>query len=371
MIAAPNINNNRIVVAMSGGVDSSYVAASLASEGNEVVGISMRLYEDPEKTPGKSCCSPDDLLDARSVSHKFGFPFYVVNFQEQFREKIIDYFVDEYRRGRTPSPCVMCNNHLKFKTLIERTMKLGASKLATGHYARIEERQNEDGTIRHALLRGVDPKKDQSYFLFGIPREHLNKIIFPLGGMTKEVVRERAIEMGVPTATKPESQNICFIGDGSYAEFVKARLGENVISGEVRLVETGALLGTHNGIHNFTLGQRKGLGVEHPVALYVQRIDTQSGTVWLTENNRSGRDKFIVSRLNWLRWENPLDNFDCLVQIRSRSAPVPCSVRRLEGGDVEVVLKQECYFITPGQAAVFYGSDDSMRDEVLGGGWIE
>lgn len=367
--------NNRIVVAMSGGLDSSYVAALLASQGHEVIGVSMRLYEDPQKTPDKTCCSPDDLLDARSVASNFDFPFYVINYQEQFREKIIDYFVDEYKRGRTPSPCVMCNNHLKFTALIDRTKRVGGVKLATGHYARIEERTDENGLSRFALLRGVDPKKDQSYFLFGIPRENLKDIIFPLGGMTKDVVRANAVAMGVPTATKPESQNICFIGKGSYAEFVKNRLGDDIIRGDVRLVETGEVLGSHEGIHNFTVGQRKGLGVEHPVALWVQRIDPNTGTIWLTENNKSGRDRFVVSRLNWLRWDEPPAEFECTVQIRSRAKDVPCRVRVVstdysnnQGGtdEVEVVLMEPSYFVTPGQAAVFYGGD-----EVIGGGWIE
>jgi len=352
--------NSRIVVAMSGGVDSSYVAALLASQGHEVVGMSMRLYEDPNKTPDKTCCSPDDLLEARSVAARFDFPFYVVNYQEQFKEKIIDYFVDEYRRGRTPSPCVMCNNHLKFNTLIERTMRVNASKLATGHYARIEERNGS-----YALLRGVDPKKDQSYFLFGIPREHLDKIIFPLGGMTKDVVRERANDLAVPTANKPESQNICFIGGGSYAEFVKQRLGDNVIKGNIRLLETGETIGAHEGIHNFTVGQRKGVGIAHNVPLYVQRIDPDTGTVWVTENAKSGRDRFVVSRTNWLRWGEPPQSFECTVQIRSRAKDVPCRVDIFEG-EVVVSLQEDCYFVTPGQAAVFYDGD-----EVLGGGWIE
>jgi tRNA-specific 2-thiouridylase len=352
--------SERIVVAMSGGVDSSYVAALLASQGHEVVGMSMRLYEDPNKTPDKTCCSPDDLLEARSVAARFDFPFYVVNYQEQFREKIIDYFVDEYRRGRTPSPCVMCNNHLKFDTLIERTMRVNASKLATGHYARIVERNGS-----YALLRGVDAKKDQSYFLFGIPREHLNKIMFPLGGMTKDVVRERANELEVPTANKPESQNICFIGGGSYAEFVKQRLGDDVIKGEMRLLETNETLGTHDGIHNFTLGQRKGLGISHTAPLYVHRIDPDTGTVWVTKNAKSGRDRFVVSRTNWLRWEVPPQRFECTVQIRSRAKDVPCSVEFVNGEYV-VSLADASHFVTPGQAAVFYD-----EEEVLGGGWIE
>lgn len=357
--------NNRIVVAMSGGVDSSYVAALLASQGHEVIGVSMRLYEDPQKTPDKTCCSPDDLLDARSVASKFEFPFYVVNYQEEFREKIIDYFVDEYKQGRTPSPCVMCNNHLKFNTLIERTLKVGAAKLATGHYARVEERF-DDGGVRYALLRGVDRKKDQSYFLFGIPREHLCRVVFPLGGTHKEFVREGATELGVPTATKPESQNICFIGNGSYAEFVKSRLGEDIVTGDIVLVETGEVLGRHQGIHNFTLGQRRGLGVEHPSALYVQRINPRTGTVWVTENARAGQSSFVVARCNWLRWDEPPSSFECKVQIRSRAKDVPCVVEIGTDGEAEVRLASPSYFVTPGQAAVFYSGD-----EVLGGGWIE
>lgn len=349
---------------MSGGVDSSYVAAALASEGFEVVGIAMRLYGDPDAAAGKSCCSPDDLLDARTVASRFDFPFYVANYQREFRERIMDYFVAEYRAGRTPSPCVLCNDHLKFDTLLERMTRLGGSFLATGHYARIEERNG-----RHRLLRGVDRQKDQSYFLFGLRRENLSNIRFPLGDLTKEQVRSRAAELGVPTATKPESQDICFVGSGSYADFVEKRLTPDEIrKGPIRLAGSGETLGVHSGIHRFTVGQRRGIGVSGRRPLYVQRIDAASGTVWVAERTELSFVHFTTERTNWLAWGVPPDRLKCTLQVRYRQQPVEATVR-VDPSDstrTVVTLAVPERAISPGQAAVFYDGD-----EVLGGGWID
>lgn len=363
-LVPPEIVRGRVVVAMSGGVDSSYVAAALAQEGFDVVGIAMRLYGDPEKTPGRSCCSPDDLLDARGVAERFGFPFYVANWQEAFQQRIVDYFVNEYRRGRTPSPCVLCNDHLKFDVLLERMVRLGGSFLATGHYARIEPR---DG--RHALLRGVDRRKDQSYFLFGLPRERLAMIRFPLGDLTKEEVRERAGSLGVPTATKPESQDICFIGRGSYVDFVSSRLApDEVRPGPIVHARTGEHLGDHEGIHRFTIGQRRGLGVSWPRPLFVQRIDAESGAVHVAEQEESGFGGFTVERVNWLRWVSPPAAFECTLQVRYRQVAVAARVEPVPGDPTRalVTLESPEQAVSPGQAAVFYDGD-----EVVGGGWID
>lgn len=358
------VARGRVVVAMSGGVDSSVVAALLHTEGHEVVGISMRLYGTAHGTPGKSCCSPDDLLDARSVATTFGFPFYVANYQKEFQERIVDYFVSEYRLGRTPSPCVLCNDHLKFDTLLERMRALDGKFLATGHYARIEE---IDG--RFALLRGKDRTKDQSYFLFGLKREVLPSIRFPLGNMTKDEVRKIALDLGVPTATKRESQDICFVAGGDYADFVSERLSADEIkAGRMVHASTGEVLGTHQGIHRFTVGQRRGLGISHPDPLYVSKIDAETGDVYVDVAQNLGRTTFKVDRVNWQRWETPPEEFDAEVQVRYRHVAVKGRVitKGQPEGEALVELFVEERGITPGQAAVFYDGD-----EVLGGGWVK
>lgn len=353
---------DRVVVAMSGGVDSSVVAAMMHADGWDVVGVSMRLYGDASKA-GRSCCSPDDLHDARGVAAEAGFPFYVANYQDAFRERVIDYFVDEYRRGRTPSPCILCNDHLKFEVLLERMVALEGRYLVTGHYARIEER---DGRL--ALLRGADGAKDQSYFLFGLSHAALTRVRFPLGGMTKSEVRDLGRRLGVPTADKPESQDVCFVAGADYATFVEARLAaEDRRPGRIVHATTGEVLGTHEGIHRFTVGQRRGLGIAHAAPLYVKRIDAEHGDVMVDTRDHVEEAAFVLSRCNWLRWAEPPASFVCDVQVRYRQQAVPCSVEvDGAGGGARVRLRQPHAGISPGQAAVFYDGD-----EVLGGGWIE
>ena len=354
----------RVVVAMSGGVDSSYVATLLHDEGYDVVGIAMRLYASAE-AQGKSCCSPDDLRDAREVASAAGFPFYVANYQEAFRERVMAYFIDEYRRGRTPSPCVLCNDHLKFDVLLQRMEALGGAFLATGHYARVEE--TEEGRWR--LLRGVDAAKDQSYFLFGLSRAVLPRLRFPLGGLTKAEVRERAETRGVPTATKAESQDICFVSGGHYAAFVEARLApEERRPGIIRRFGTGEVLGGHEGIHQFTVGQRRGLGVAAAEPLYVHSLHADTGEVWVGTRDEVVFSSFRIERCNWLRWDVPPPTFEARVQVRYRHRPVAARLTRVspDGAVMEVHLERSEPALAIGQAAVFYEGD-----EVLGGGWIE
>lgn len=346
---------------MSGGVDSSVAAALLVEQGYDLVAVSMRLYEAPPRSD-RSCCSPDDLFDARSVAAMLDVPFYVANYVEAFRERVIDYFVGEYRRGRTPNPCVACNNHLKFDVLLGRTRALGGAWLATGHYARIER----DGE-RWKLLKGVDATKDQSYFLCGLPRELLGRVRFPLGAMTKDDVRALAERFGLPTAAKAESQEICFVTGHSYADFVRERLAQDdVIPGRF-VHENGEVLGTHEGIHRFTVGQRRGLGIGWPTPLYVLRVDAETGDVVVSDRERLDARGLVADRCNWLRWDTPPGPFEASVKIRYRAPAVPCRVTpKHDGRQVEVEFEDPQRAVAPGQFAVFYDGD-----EVLGGSVIE
>jgi tRNA-specific 2-thiouridylase len=356
------IVEDRVVVAMSGGVDSSVTAALCAEQGHDAVGISMRLYSTPQDDYSGSCCSPDDLFDARQVAASVDMPFYVANYQEVFRERVIDYFVDEYRRGRTPNPCVACNNHLKFDILLDRTLALGSRYLATGHYARIDHSGE-----RPKLKRGVDPEKDQSYFLFGIPREALDRILFPLGSLQKDEVRQHAHRLGLATADKPESHEICFVGGGDYKDYVEERLSDEERNPGKIVHQSGEVLGEHDGIHQFTIGQRRGLGLSYHERLYVQSIRPEDGTVVVGPKDGLAARGLVAERCNWLAFDRPRGPIECEVQIRYRTDPVPALVTTGEDAEtafVEFVEPQRA--VTPGQAAVFY-----RGDEVLGGGFIE
>lgn len=353
---------DRVVVAMSGGVDSSVTAGILAGRGHDAVGISMRLYSTPQESYTKSCCSPDDLFDARAVADSLAIPFYVANYEEQFQKRVISYFVEEYRRGRTPNPCVACNDHLKFDILLKRSLALGAKYLATGHFARIDRSGDEP-----KLLRGVDRNKDQSYFLFGLPRQALGRILFPLGEMTKEEVRLQARSMGLETAEKPESQEICFVGGGDYKEFVAKLLSEHETTPGQIVTDQGEVLGEHDGIHQFTVGQRRGLGISYHEALYVQAIRPEDGTVVVGGRDQLMSRGLIAERCNWLSFERPPGPLECSIKIRYAGEPVPALVTvGDEASTAFVEFEQPQRAVTPGQAAVFY-----RGEEVLGGGWIE
>jgi tRNA-specific 2-thiouridylase len=354
-------STERGIVAMSGGVDSSLAAALLVDEGYDVVAISMRLYDAPP-TDGRSCCSPDDLFDARGVASRLGVPFYVSNYVDEFRERVIDYFVEEYRRGRTPNPCIACNNHVKFDILLKRARALGGAWLATGHYARVEM---EGGRPR--LLRGVDPSKDQSYFLFGLPRAELSRIRFPLGAMTKTEVRARAEALGLPTAQKAESQEICFVVGESYSDFVGRKLAERKPGPGVFRHADGRVLGEHDGVHGYTIGQRRGLGISWSEPLYVLRLDTETNTVVVGPREGLDATGLTANECNWLKWDVPPGPFDAEVQIRYRSRQVPARVIPApDGSTFELRFTESQRGVAPGQAAVIYDGD-----EVIGGGFIE
>ena len=351
----------RVVVAMSGGVDSSVAAALLAESGRDVIGMSMQLYDQRGGESFGSCCSLDDLQDARRVAAALGFPHYILNFERQFRKTVIDNFVQEYTAGRTPLPCAHCNSDLKFATLVDRAEGLGAIEVATGHYAKIEA--GPDG--RRLLKRGGDPDKDQSYFLFSLTQPQLERASFPVGALSKAEVREHARRLGLGVADKPDSQEICFVPDGDYARFVERQAPEGRRPGRIADADDRTLA-RHDGIHRFTIGQRKGLGVSSPAPLYVLRIDATSGTVTVGPRAALERQACTVSGVNWISGVEPSGWTAVATQIRHRHPAAPGRVRPVDGGRAEVEFDAPQLAVTPGQAAVFYDGD-----VVVGGGWIE
>ncbi len=386
---------SRVVLAMSGGVDSSVAAWLLREQGHEVIGLFMRhgvqavspdndegavgnpgrdraltspacLRGDGCEPPLRSrvrkqgCCAAADAADARRVAEKLGIPFYALNFEEEFRG-IVDYFVDDYLAGRTPNPCIVCNTRLKFGKLFDYADSVGARFVATGHYARIVARP---GDATPALLRGKDTAKDQSYVLFGVRRELLDRLCLPVGEYTKTEIRRMASELGLRVAEKPDSQEICFVPDQDHARFVRAARPERDTSGEIVTTE-GEVVGRHSGLENFTVGQRKGLGIAFGERRYVVRLEADTRRVVVGKHADLARHELIASSANWLI-DPPKAPLTCQVKIRYRSAAREAMIEPLGTDRFRVRFAEPCHGVAPGQAAVCYAGD-----RVLGGGWIE
>jgi tRNA-specific 2-thiouridylase len=352
----------RIVVAMSGGVDSSVAAALLAEQGHDVIGVSMQLYDQTEGQTGfGTCCTIDDLHDARRVAAAIGIPHYILNFESRFNEQVVSNFIREYGAGRTPIPCAHCNADLKFATLLDRARGYGADALATGHYARVD--RAPDGS--YCLRRGADASKDQTYFLFSLTQEQLALAAFPVGTLTKADVRAHAARLALRVAAKPDSQEICFVPDGDYAAFIDRSAPELRRPGA--LVDAGgALVGRHEGVHRFTVGQRKGLGLSSTQPLYVLEIRPETAEVVVGPREALGRTQLTASHVNWVSGHPALDWTTVTAQIRHRHAPAAARVRATGERTAQLEFEEAQTAITPGQAVVFYDGD-----VVVGGGWID
>jgi tRNA-specific 2-thiouridylase len=366
-----------IAVAMSGGVDSSTVAAVLQQQGRSIIGLTMQLWNQrrllefqgalPDQGPAQHrCCSLDDVYDAKRVAQHLNFPHYVVNFESQFEDRVVRPFVKDYLSGRTPIACTNCNTDVKFEPLLRMARQIGADRLATGHYARI---RRDEATGRFQLRRALDPTKDQSYFLWGLSQEQLSRSEFPLGELSKDEVREIARRATLPVAEKPDSMELCFVPNGNYVQFIHAYATESKIplsSGDGDIVtESGEVLGRHHGVHNFTIGQRKGLGFATGKPLYVLAIEPEANRVTVGDDDSLRTTTFEVQNVNWISIAEPSEPIRATVKIRHKHDPAAATIEALPDSRARITFDSPQRAVTPGQAAVIYSND-----VVLAGSWI-
>ncbi len=350
----------RVVVAMSGGVDSSVAAALLVEQGYDVIGIMMRLWSEPDAVAENKCCSVEAVEDARFVADRLGIPFYLLNYEQVFKQVVVDFFTREYAAGRTPNPCLACNRTIRFTFLLQHALSLGASHMATGHYARVDQ---VDG--RYRLLKGVDPAKDQSYVLHMLGQDELAHVVFPIGGYTKPEVRAMAAARSLPVASKHDSMELCFLADNNYRRFLHEHAPDALTPGPILTTE-GQVLGQHSGLPLYTIGQRKGLGVATGAPLYVVGTDAARNAVVVGDSAGLYRETLTVRDVSWTA-DGPLDRPLAVdVKIRYKAQGAPATVTPLADGRAHVHFAAPQRAITPGQGAVFY-----QGDEVLGGGIIE
>ena len=364
-----------MVVAMSGGVDSSVAAALLQLQGYDVIGMSIQTFDNnkEEKDRFDSCCSISDMNDARRVCETIGVPFFVINAVDAFESRVIDTFVSEYLQARTPNPCVLCNNHIKFDYLLERALELGADYVATGHYAKVHF---DEESARYSILRAVDEQKDQSYYLFGLSQEQLKHTLMPLGDLRKIQVRKLAQELGLTRVSKkPDSQEICFVGSEGYAKFIESKVGPTVFVPGQFLLPGGEAVGEHQGVHHYTIGQRKGLPPDVTQSaqklgyrgdLYVSAINLQTGLVTLGEDKTLFKHSFLAHDFNWMAGGDFTQDMKVTARIRSRHDGASATARLYAGNKVLIRFDEAQRAITPGQAVVLY-----KGEMVVGGGWIE
>lgn len=350
----------KAVVAMSGGVDSSVAAALLKEQGYEVIGMMLRLWSEPGKEDSNRCCTPDSMAQARRVAAILDIPFYVIDAKDVFRETVVEYFLEGYARGETPNPCLICNRKIRWTFLLDHALALGADFMATGHYARV--RKDERGKIE--LLRGIDRNKDQSYVLHVLDQEKLKHALFPVGEYTKPEIRQIAEQHGLPTASRKDSQDLCFLAGEDYRNFLQRNAAEMLKSGEI-VTRDGTTIGSHNGLANYTIGQRKGLGVASPVPLYVITKDAVRNTLIVGTQDELGSKELTARDVNWVSGEAPHEPFRAEVKIRYTAKEAEAWVTPMEAGQAQVAFEAPQRDITAGQAAVFY-----QNDVVIGGGII-